>query len=330
METCRPQLASVPSGPAGSPTRLIGRSTALNRLQVLIQRVAPLPVTVLIEGASGTGKELVARELHLRSPRRARPLVAINCAAVPEALLESELFGHARGAFTGADSERRGLVEEAEGSTLFLDEIGDLPLRLQSKLLRFLQEREYRRVGCCRLRHANVRIVAATHHDLAQQVRAQQFREDLYYRLRVVTLEMPALRQHREDIPLLAQHFVGVHAQQLERPRPALTAGAIEVLQRYDWPGNVRELENELLRAIALLEPGRPLDAGDLSPALSAQPAPPNGHRPYREALTDFARRYVREALRDHGGNRTRTAAALGLSRQALVQKIKTLELEKA
>ncbi|HEX9639041.1 MAG TPA: sigma-54 dependent transcriptional regulator [Acidobacteriota bacterium] len=310
------------------PSRLVGRSAALARLKRLIERVAPLPVTVLIEGASGTGKELVARELHLRSPRRARPLVAINCAAVPEALLESELFGHARGAFTGAETERRGLVEEAEGSTLFLDEIGDLPLRLQAKLLRFLQEREYRRVGCCRLRHADVRIVAATHCDLAARVEAQQFREDLYYRLLVVTLELPALRQRREDIPLLAQHFLSLHAERLGRPRPALGAETLERIQGYDWPGNVRELENELLSALALLEPGQPLGPEALSVRLGAARAASAGPLSYREALNDFARRYVGAVLRDHGGNRTRTAAALGLSRQALVQKLKALELD--
>jgi two-component system response regulator AtoC len=306
----------------------------VRELMRLVVRVAPLPLTVLIVGESGSGKEVVARELHARSPRRGRPLVALNCAAVPEALLESELFGHVRGAFTGADSERRGLVEEAEGSTLLLDEIGELPLTLQAKLLRFLQEREYRRVGCPRLRRAEVRIVAATHRDLAAQVAAGAFREDLYYRLRVVTLDVPPLRCRPEDLAPLVQELVQRHAGRLGLAGLTLGPRAWAVLRGYDWPGNIRELENELLRLLALVDPGRVVEPEDLSPMIRARVH--QGSRAieqpcsYRQALTEFSRRYVQQALRDHGGNRTRAARALGLSRQALVQKLKTLDLASA
>jgi DNA-binding NtrC family response regulator len=229
---------------------IVGKSTALRKVLQQVDAVAPTDSTVLILGETGTGKELIARAVHQRSRRKHKPLVQVNCTSIPKELFESEFFGHAKGAFTGAIKDRAGRFEAAAGGTLFLDEVGEIPLELQSKLLRVLQEKTYERVGEEKTRHADVRIVAATNQDLKKEVAARRFREDLYYRLNVFPLKVAALRERKEDIPLLATHFVELLAKELGCPKPRLTRAGIETLQGYDWPGNVRELRNVIERAV--------------------------------------------------------------------------------
>ena len=238
---------------------LVGQSHALRHIVSQIDLVAPTEASVLILGESGTGKELVAREIHNRSLRKDKPLVRVNCASIPKDLFESEFFGHTRGAFTGAIKDRAGRFEAAEGGTLFLDEIGEVPLDLQSKLLRVLQEKRYERVGEDRTRLADVRVIAATNRDLEQAVAADRFREDLYYRLNVFPIQVPPLREHMEDIPLLAKHFIESSVRELRCPKPRLTRAGVAKLQNYHWPGNIRELRNVIERAI-IISRGRVLD----------------------------------------------------------------------
>ena len=218
----------------------------------LVESVAKTTSTVLVTGESGTGKELIARAVHFHSLRRDRPFVALNCGALPETLLESELFGHMRGAFTGAETTKKGLVEIAEGGTIFLDEIGEMTPMMQVKLLRVLQERRFRRVGGLDEIEANIRVVAATNQDLPKLVADGRFREDLYYRINVIPVQLPALRERREDIPLIAEHFLSKYREQMGKPVAAISGGAMALLERYDWPGNIRELENVIERAVAL------------------------------------------------------------------------------
>jgi DNA-binding NtrC family response regulator len=293
-------------------------------------RVASTDATVLVVGESGTGKELVARAIHTASARSASPFIAVDCGAIAEGLLESELFGHARGSFTGATGARRGLFEEASGGTLFLDEIGHIGPRIQGQLLRVLQEGEIRRVGESQAVRVNARVVTATNKDLLELVKEQKFREDLYYRLNVVTIRLPPLRDRREDIPLLAEHFAARHAG----PRGAtITTEAREALVAYDWPGNVRELDNAIARALAL-NPGGTILPEDLPDALRGQYAgrsvaramasrapPPPAADPLtadRPALDELSRRYAERTLRELGGNKTRAAEALGIDRKTL------------
>src|SRR5262245_44232460 len=235
---------------AGDFGELIGQGPALGAVARQIDLVAPTDAAVLVLGESGTGKELVARELHRRSTRSARPLVKVNCAAVPRELYESEFFGHAKGAFTGALRDRAGRFELADGGTLFLDEVGEIPLELQAKLLRVLQEGELERVGEERTRKVNVRVIAATNRDLRNEAEAGRFRQDLYYRLSVFPVELPPLRKRTEDIPLLAEHFLALASRNLGRPKPRLTLANVQQLQRYEWPGNVRELQHVIERAV--------------------------------------------------------------------------------
>ena len=235
---------------------IIGQSRAWRRIINQIKIVAPTEATVLIQGETGTGKELVAREIHQRSRRRGKPLVRVNCTSIPKELFESEFFGHAKGAFTGAIKDRAGRFETAGGGTLFLDEVGEIPLELQSKLLRVLQEKCYERVGEDTTRHADVRIVAATNRDLKKERAAGRFREDLYYRLNVFPLKVAALRERKEDVPLLATHFVELFVKELGFPKPRLTRVGIETLQSYDWPGNIRELRNVIERAVIFARGG--------------------------------------------------------------------------
>jgi DNA-binding NtrC family response regulator len=237
-------------------SEIIGQSGAYRRIIRQVETVAPTDATVLILGETGTGKELVAREIHRRSRRIDKPLVRVNCTSIPKELFESEFFGHAKGAFTGAIKDRAGRFEVAAGGTLFLDEVGEIPLELQSKLLRVLQEKCYERVGEDRTRHADVRIVAATNRDLKKEVAAGCFREDLYYRLNVFPLQVAPLRERKEDIPLLTTHFVELLARELRCPKPRLTRAGIETLQSYDWPGNIRELRNVIERAIIFARGG--------------------------------------------------------------------------
>ncbi len=234
----------------------MGQSQALRHTVSQIDLVAPTEASVLILGESGTGKELVAYEIHHRSRRKDKPLVRVNCASIPQDLFESEFFGHARGAFTGAIKDRAGRFETAEGGTIFLDEIGEVPLDLQSKLLRVLQEKRYERVGEDRTRIADVRIIGATNRDLKKAVAAGRFREDLYYRLNVFPIQVPALREHMEDIPLLAKHFIELSVKELRCSKPRLTRAGVAKLQGYDWPGNIRELRNVIERAVIVSRGG--------------------------------------------------------------------------
>jgi transcriptional regulator with PAS, ATPase and Fis domain len=287
----------------------------------LARRVAKVDATVLLTGESGVGKERVARLIHEESSRAAGPLLAINCAAISETLLESELFGHARGAFTGAVQDRPGLFESAGSGTLFLDEVGELPLAMQAKLLRALQERQVRRVGENRTRPIKARVVAATNRELAQEVKAGRFRKDLYYRLRVVELRVPPLRERREDLLPLARELLADAAARVGRPTPTLTPRAADQLLRYTWPGNVRELENSLERAVALVQ-GRRVDLEDLPEDVrQALPVPTvdGGVR----TLEEIERDYILAALERNEGNQTVTARQLGIGAATLYRKLK-------
>jgi DNA-binding NtrC family response regulator len=300
---------------------IVGRSEAMLQVFKTAARVAATDATVLIQGESGTGKELVARAIHVSSPREKGPFVAVDCGAIAEGVLESELFGHAKGAFTGAQTARRGLFEEADGGTLFLDEVGDIGPKLQAQLLRALQEGEIRRVGTNEVVRVNVRVVAATNKELAATVREGKFREDLFYRLNVVTVRLPPLRDRREDIVLLAEYFAAKHAR---GTTATLSPEAREVLVQYDWPGNVRELENAIARALALNPSGAilPEDLTDVirrapvkEPAAAASTSPIPRDRP---TLAELERRYAEVVLREAQGNKTRAAEVLGIDRKTL------------
>jgi len=313
---------------------VVGRSEGMLQVYKTAARVASTDATVLVVGESGTGKELVARAIHSASARSAGPFIAVDCGSIAEGVLESELFGHARGSFTGATGARRGVFEEAAGGTLFLDEIGDIGPRVQGQLLRVLQEGEIRRVGESTAVRVDTRVVAATNKDLVEAVKAGRFREDLYYRLNVVAIPIPPLRDRREDIPLLAEHFASRHAG---ARGATITTEAREALVGYDWPGNVRELENAVARALAL-NPGGTILPEDLPegvrekhsarkgagkavpssapPAIVApQPDPLFADRP---SLDELNRRYAERMLRELGGNKTRAAEALGIDRKTL------------
>jgi DNA-binding NtrC family response regulator len=303
--------------------RLVGSGPAVKRVLGLLEKVAPTEATVLVRGASGTGKELVARALHYNGPRRARPLVTINCAALQETLLESELFGHEKGAFTGATQAKAGLVEVAEGGTLFIDEIAEMAPGLQAKLLRVLEDGHFRRVGSTQERHADVRVIAATNKDLEAEQKAGRFREDLYYRLNVVTIVLAPLRERREDIPELVEHFLTTRQIGPRRLRPE--PEALQALVRYDWPGNVRELANVLERAQILAE-GDAITLDDLPDSIVAEAPGPVGGDPGH--LREVERRHVVDMLRQHKGNKVHAARALGISRRALYRLITKYHLE--
>jgi len=292
---------------------MVGRSAAMAKVCETLARVAPTDTTVLIRGESGTGKELVARALHAKSPRAEVPLVSVNCASIPETLLESELFGHEKGAFTGATASHRGLIEAADGGTLFLDEIGELTSAAQSRLLRVLQDGEIRRVGATTSRRVDVRLVAATHRDLEQMVRDGHFREDLYYRLEVVQIHLPPLRERGDDIPLLAEFLLDEACNRVKRQKLRFTPEAMQALQRHSWPGNVRELRNAIERA-AILADDR------ITPELLALQPPADARGEMRElSLDDYFQRFVLE----HQGTLTETELArrLGISRKALWER---------
>jgi two-component system NtrC family response regulator len=301
---------------------IVGDSGRMQEVLSLVRRVAGSDATVLIRGESGTGKELIARAIHHASPRAAGPFVAVNCAALPEGLLESELFGHERGAFTGAAATRKGRFELADGGSLFLDEIGDLPLHLQVKLLRVLQEREFERVGSSRPIGVDVRVIAATHRDLEALVRQGRFRDDLYYRINVVTVTLPPLRERREDLPLLIDHFVKTFAAKNGKTVVGLTREARESLLRYDYPGNVRELENLIERAVVLTR-DEVIGLTDLP--LTVHDAPPEpGRGPGLVAAVEALERdMIRGALGLADGVQTRAAESLGISERVLRYKLK-------
>ncbi len=316
--------------------QIVGRSPAMQRVFDTVAKVADADITVLIRGASGTGKELVANALHYRSPRRAKPLIKMNCAALSRELVESELFGHERGAFTGAIARREGKFEAADGGTLFLDEVGDMPLETQAKFLRALQEREFERVGGNTPITVDVRVAAATNQDLEAAVRAGRFREDLYYRLRVVEIVIPPLADRREDIPLLIDHFLRNGAHHFGRAVKPLSSAALRACVEHDWKGNVRELRSAVEQAL-LLAPGDEIDVGDLfagvarpavaSPAIG--PAPNGGSLSFRDAkaavVESFERDFLVAALRRHNGNISKAAEEIGMYRQNLQQKMREL-----
>ena len=308
---------------------IIGTSQRMQEIYNLIAKVADTDSTILIQGESGTGKELVARALHFNSNRQHQPFVAINCSALPENLLESELFGHKKGAFTGATNDKIGLFEEAEQGTIFLDEVNSMALSLQTKLLRVLQERQIRRVGDTKSSAINVRVLAATNESLHEKIKTNQFREDLYYRLCVIPIEMPALRERLDDIPLLVHHFLAKNATQTATEPKKIDAKAIETLQQYRWQGNVRELENAIERACALCDEGI-IRVSDLppqvirqasAPATEGSPTLPVGQT-LDEYTRDVERRYIDETIKFNAGSRERAAKMLGISMATLYRKL--------
>ncbi|MGA2975260.1 MAG: sigma-54 dependent transcriptional regulator [Spirochaetia bacterium] len=310
-----------------APQNLVAASPGMRRILELIDVVAATDSAILIQGESGTGKELVARSIHFRGARAGRPFIAINCAALPEALLESELFGYAKGAFTGAAAERKGLFEEANGGTLLLDEIGDMPPLLQGKLLRTLQEGEIRRVGSATVRRVDVRILASTNRNLADLIREAKFREDLFYRLNVIPLTIPPLRERREDIVPLCRHFLAFYAKKLGRQPQSLAPEAMEMALGYHWPGNIRELENVMERAVTLslsavisLAEFKVIFALGLAVASSVPPEPAAAPKATRE---EAERETIKSALEEADGNQTRAAQALGMGRNTLWRKMK-------
>ena len=315
---------------------LVGESPEIRRIVQVIRLVAARRATVLITGESGTGKEVAARALHQAGPRRQRPMVAVNCAALPEHLLEAELFGHVRGAFTGAIQSRTGHFERAHGGVLFLDEIGELPLELQAKLLRVLQEREFQRLGSSETIRVDIRVVAAANCDLAERVRAGRFREDLYYRLDVVPILMPPLRQRKDDIPLLAEHFVEKICRQEEIPVKTVAPEALDQLCRCSWPGNVRQLENAIETAIALSGDRRCLLSTDFVVAAPVPRKAPTVEMPlvavpddgldYEQTVSLIERSILEQALQKTGGNKKAAAEMLRLKRTTLSAKVRVLE----
>ena len=307
--------------------RIIGRSPALAEVLNAARVVAAADVNVLIGGETGTGKELLGRLIHAEGPRRAAPFVSLNCASLSAPLAESQLFGHCRGAFTDASRDHEGFVTQAEGGTLFLDEVGELPLEVQAKLLRFLESGEYQPLGCGRTRHSRTRILAATNRDLAAEVRAGRFREDLYYRLAVVPLEMPPLRARLEDLPDLATHFLAGMASRHGLAPARLGRAALARLREHAWPGNVRELRN-LCERLAIFLPGREIGPGNLPRDLGPVPAANPFALPDQGIdLGAVERDLIRQALERTGGNQTRAARLLGLSRDTLVYRMKKYAL---
>ena len=312
--------------PHRAAVSLVGDGAAMTALRAQIDHIARVRSTVLLHGESGTGKELVARAIHAASPRREMRFVGINCAAIPPTLLESELFGHVRGAFTDAVRDKLGLFEEADGGTLFLDEVGEMPLALQAKLLRVLQEGEIRRVGDTSSIKVDVRVIAATLRDLHVAIASEAFREDLYYRLAVVPITVPPLRERREDIPQLARFFVARHAQRHNRGDVTLTEAAIAVLREQPWAGNVRELENVLERALVLAD-GDVIDLPFLATVMNVQaPALPTSapdELSIKKATRDLEAKLIERALGVTAGNRTNAAKLLEISHRALLYKMK-------
>jgi two-component system response regulator HydG len=317
------QLRSALSGEF-SVGGIVGKSQAMKDVVSILERIAPSNVPILIEGESGTGKDLLARAAHAMSARATGPYVALNMSAIPENLAESELFGHEKGAFTGADQARPGFFAEAEGGTLFLDEVGLLPPALQPKLLRVLQDGEYIPVGSRKPRRADVRVVAATNEDLQRSVKEGRFREDLWFRLRVVPLRLPPLRERKEDVPLLVDHFVKKHALRLSRPPLHPDADAMRALLDHSWPGNIRELEHAIERGL-LLARGEAITSKDLPPELS-QPAQDaaaaGGEGRYRRARDGWERKFFDDLLREAGGSVAKAAELAGIHRSTLYEKL--------
>ncbi|HKP75588.1 MAG TPA: sigma-54 dependent transcriptional regulator [Longimicrobiaceae bacterium] len=318
---------------------IIGTSDSIQKVFSVVSRVAPTDASVFISGESGTGKELIARALHANSRRSGRPFMAINCAALPDHLLESELFGHEKGSFTGADQQRRGLLEVASGGTFFLDEISEMSMELQAKLLRVIQERKIRRVGGEGEIPIDVRWVSATNRDPEQAVREGALRQDLLYRLNVVPVKLPPLRHRREDIPALAQHFLRRYAQEYDRDNLRFSAEAMRVLTEYEWPGNVRELQNMIERIVSLCLPGQEIFGEDLPEELSVRGVV-NGraaasysadapfHDAKNEAITVFEKEYLSDLLKRHNGNISQAARTAGIDRKTIHRMLAKYEIE--
>jgi DNA-binding NtrC family response regulator len=318
--------------------QMIGRTAEMRRAFEVAERVAPTDSTVLILGESGTGKDLLAQEIHARSPRAGKAFVAVNCAALPETLIESELFGYERGAFTGAAQQKKGKFELASRGTLFLDEIGDMNPATQAKVLRALEDRTIERLGGTQSIPVDVRVISATHRNLPAEIRAGKFREDLFYRLRVVSVDLPPLRAHKQDLPVLADSFLQMHAARLGRAA-RLTREAMAAIERYDWPGNVRELKNALERSLVLCR-GEEIGVADLPDEVArgeslVQKHSANGRddglseKNFREAKRKFEVAYLMKQLGDHRWNVSRTAATIGLHRQSLQEKLRELGIRR-
>jgi DNA-binding NtrC family response regulator len=308
---------------------MVGRSAAMREIFATIDRVAPTRATVLLCGESGVGKDLIARAIHHHSPREGKPFVKINCTALPENLMESELFGYEKGAFTGAATSKPGKFEQADTGTVFLDEIGDVPPSIQVKLLRILQEREFERLGSNKTRHVDVRVVAATNVDLRAALEQGAFREDLYYRLNVLPINIPPLRERKEDIPFLAQHFVKKLSKDLGSRVESISDDAIQRLADYYWPGNVRELENVIERSLVLAN-GPVLDAAGIRLDLAPKPrlAANDNFLPEGMTLDEYEQSIIREALHRANGNKSQAARLLGLTRNALRYRLSQMGLE--
>jgi len=322
---------------------LVGQSPAMQRLRQLIGTAGPTNSRVLIGGENGTGKELVARAIHMQSVRAEHPFVAVNCAAIPETLIESELFGHEKGSFTGATTMKRGQFEQADGGTLFLDEIGDMSLNTQAKVLRALQEQQFTRVGGTKLLKVDVRVLAASNKDLEKEIQKGLFREDLFYRLNVVPIVVPPLRERREDIPALVQHFMKIHAEEQGLRIRDVSPEAMAVLQQYEWPGNIRELRNQIER-LMIMVPGTLIEAQQAAISIQGKAvstsasSPAVGHsagalftksyESLRDARNAFEKEYIGRKLREHHWNISRTAEDLQIERSHLHRKIKLLDVE--
>jgi len=310
---------------------MIGESESIQSLRREIERAAPSNGRVLIYGENGTGKELVARRIHILSKRATAPFVEINCAAIPDELIESELFGHVEGAFTGAVADKRGKFELADGGTLFLDEIGDMSLRTQSKVLRVLQEQTFQPVGSTESIHVDVRVIAATNKNLQEEIGADRFREDLYYRVNVIPFNVPPLRARRDDIPLLAEHFLSEAEEEYGEGTKRLTVEASARLTAFNWPGNVRQLKNVCER-LMIMASGDEITEADLEPifgfAAPTEDDSPEPDLPLREARDLFERRFILTKLREHGGNVKRTAQALSIERSHLYRKMKAYGID--
>jgi DNA-binding NtrC family response regulator len=311
------QLRSIHAEAGDAAFPIVFRSPAMARLLAMAGEVAPTMASVLIAGASGTGKELLARAIHAISGRGQRPFVPVDCGAIPEGLMESELFGHKRGAFTGSVADKAGIVEEADGGTLFLDEVGNLPASMQAKLLRFLQDRRFRRVGDAVERSVDLRVVSATNRDLSEAVAEGAFREDLYYRLAVISLAIPALRERREDIPPLVYHFIRQFNAEAGYAVEGVRQDALELLVDHAWPGNVRQLENVIERAVILRKAGL-VQPSDLPPEMGSNAAGDSSR-----SLDELERQHILQLLEECGGNRSRVARILGISRRTVYRKLR-------
>jgi two-component system response regulator HydG len=306
-------------------SRIIGRSAKMIALLEMLAMVAPSDATVLIMGESGTGKEVAANAIHQNSPRAGQPFIKVSCAALPETLLESELFGHEKGAFTGAVSRREGRFHLAHRGTIFLDEVGEMSPALQTKLLRVLQEKEFEPLGGARTVKVDIRVIAATNKDLIKEVKEGRFREDLYYRLNVVPITMPPLRERKEDIPPLADHFLAVYREKNRKPLKGISGRALDLLVRYDWPGNIRELENCIERAVIMAREEM-ITVADFPPQiqrLSGEGEKEGPAIPYGMSLAEMEKKLIVKTLAETGGNRTRAAEILGINRRTLQNKLK-------